>query len=73
MKSCLKGQALALFAGELVSNSKNGAFIGPTESTQHLRVPKWGFIPSDREFSLLEDKCGSAKELLKLWLRGLEV
>jgi hypothetical protein len=31
MKSCLKGQALALFAGELVSNSKNGALIGPTE------------------------------------------
>jgi hypothetical protein len=29
MKSCLKRQALALFAGELVSNSKNGAFIGP--------------------------------------------
>jgi hypothetical protein len=29
MKSCLNGQALALFAGELVSNRKNGAFIGP--------------------------------------------
>jgi hypothetical protein len=75
MKSYLKGQAVALFAGDEVNQQKDQGFNWPKHwiGWNYLRLHKPSFMTKVCKTPEGRPKSGSAKPPLKLWLRGLEV
>jgi hypothetical protein len=75
MKSYLKRQAVAPFAGDEVNQQKDQGFIWPKYSIErnYLRLHKPSLMPKVCKTLRKRAKSGSAKAPFKLWLIGLDV
>src|SRR3984885_7164063 len=75
MKSYLKRQVVALFAGDEVNQQKDQGFNWPKHwiGSNYLRLHKPSFMTKVCKTPEGRPKSGSANPRLKLWLRGLEV